>query len=182
MYRVLKTLVHRGYLAQAPDGTYRHVMRQRKMRFGSAGQSADMPFSNDVTRSLSEAALALGVELVILDNHYDGATAVQNAEALIRAGVELILDFNVAHEVAPVIEDRIAAAGIPLIAIDISHPNAIFFGVDNYRVGVDAGELLAEHAANHWDGKVGRRTQYCVVSPRSAQGWKWFLGLLKAPQ
>lgn len=154
VYRVLKTFVHRGYLAQAPDGTYRHVVRPRKMRFGFAGQSADMPFSVEVSRSLSDAALSLGVELVVLDNRYDGATAVRNAEALIRSGVDLILEFNVAHEVAPVIGHRIAEAGIPLIAIDIPHPNAIFFGVDNYRVGMDAGEMLSEHALTHWEGRV----------------------------
>jgi len=153
VYRVLKTFAHRGYLAQAPDGTYRHVVRKHKMRFGFAGQSADMPFSNDVTHSLADSARALGVDLVVLDNHYDGATAVQNAEALIRSGVDLIIDFNVAHEVAPVIGHRIAEAGIPLIAVDIPHPNAIFFGVDNYRVGMDAGELLVAHALEHWGGK-----------------------------
>jgi ribose transport system substrate-binding protein len=154
VYRVLKTFVHRGYLAQAPDGTYRHVARRRKMRFGFAGQSAEMPFSNEVTRSLNESALALGVELIVLDNHYDGATAVKNAEELIRSGVDLIFEFNVAHEVAPEIGHRIAEAGIPLIAIDIPHPNAIFFGVDNYRAGMDAGELLARYAAERWAGKV----------------------------
>ncbi len=154
VYRVLKTFAHRGYLAQAPDGTYRHVARQRKMRFGFAGQSADMPFSNDVTQSLTDAARTVGVDLVVLDNKYDGATALQNAEELIRSGVDLIVEFNVAHEVAPVIGHRIAAAGIPLIAIDIPHPNAVFFGVDNYRVGIDAGELLAAHAAEHWEGSA----------------------------
>ena len=156
VYRVLKSFVHRGYLVQTPEGTYRHVLRRPKMRFGFAGQSAEMPFSNEVTRSLREAALAVGVELAILDNHYDGATAIQNAEELIRGGVDLIFEFNVAHEVAPVIGDRVAASGIPLIAIDIPHPNAIFFGVDNYRVGVDAGELLAAHAAAHWGGQADR--------------------------
>ncbi len=154
VYRILKTFAHRGYLAQAPDGTYRHVLRKHKMRFGFAGQSADMPFSNDVTRSLCESARALGVDLVVLDNHYDGATAVQNAESLIRSGVDLIINFNVAHLVAPVIGHRIAEAGIPLIAVDIPHPNATFFGVDNYRVGLDAGELLVTHAVEHWDGKA----------------------------
>ena len=154
VYRVLKTFVHRGYLAQAPDGTYRHIARSRKLRFGFAGQSGDMPFSNDVARSLREAALSAGVELEMLDNRYDGVTAVANAEQLIRSGVHLIIEFNVVHQVAPVIGDRVAAAGIPLIAIDIPHPNSVFFGVDNYRVGVEAGELLTAHATKHWGGDV----------------------------
>ncbi len=46
VYRVLKTFAHRGYISQAQDGTYRHVSRPKKLRFGFAGQSADMPFSD----------------------------------------------------------------------------------------------------------------------------------------
>src|SRR5579875_1251161 len=68
VYRVLKTFVHRGYLAQSQDGTYRQVTRPRKLRFGFGGQSADMPFSNEVTRSLEQAAASFGVDLMVLDN------------------------------------------------------------------------------------------------------------------
>ena len=82
VYRVLKTFVHRGYLSQAPDGMYRQVTRPRKMRFGFAGQSADMPFSVEVTESLKDAASMVGVDLLILDNRYDAATAVKNAACI----------------------------------------------------------------------------------------------------
>lgn len=154
VYRVLKTFVHRGYLSQSPDGYYRHVTRPKKMRFGFAGQSADMPFSEEVTRSLRDAAASIGVDLLVLDNHYDGPTALRNAEEFIRDKVDLVIEFQVEQEVAPMIGDRIAAANIPLIAIDIPHPNATYFGVDNYRVGIEAGETLAAHAASYWNGKV----------------------------
>jgi ribose transport system substrate-binding protein len=156
VYRVLKTLVHRGYLAQSPDGMYRHVMRPKKLRFGFAGQSADMPFSEEVTRSLRDAAASAGVDLVELDNRYDAATAVQNAEEFIHDKVDLIIEFNVEQSVAAIIGDKVASANIPLIAIDIPHPNATYFGVDNYRVGVDAGEMLARHAQTEWNGKIDR--------------------------
>ena len=154
VYRVLKTFVHRGYLAQSPDGGYRFVMRPNKVRFGFAGQSSDMPFSEEVTRSLRKAAAEAGVELVELDNHYDAETAVKNAEELIRLEVDVIIEFNVEQAVAPVIGDKIAAARIPLIAIDIPHPNGTYFGVDNYRIGFEAGEVLANHAQEVWKGKV----------------------------
>lgn len=153
VYRVLKTFVHRGYISQAPDGTYRHVMRPKKVRFGFGSQSATMPFSEEVTRSLRDAAAATGVELVELDNRYDAATAVKNAEEFIKSRVDLIIEFNVEQEVAPIIGDKIAAANIPLIAIDIPHPNATYFGVDNYRVGLQAGEVLAQHALDEWQGQ-----------------------------
>lgn len=154
VYRVLKTFVHRGYLSQAADGTYRHVTGRKKLRFGFGGQSAEMPFSVEVTDSLKAAAVAVGVDLLILDNCYDGATAVRNAEEFIKNKVDLVIEFQVEQEFAPVIGDKIAGAGIPLIAIDIPHPHATYFGVDNYRVGLEAGEELAEYATNHWGGKM----------------------------
>jgi ribose transport system substrate-binding protein len=154
VYRILKTLVHRGYLTQLPDGYYRYASEPKKMRFGFGSQSADMPFSVLVTRSLQEAAASAGVDLLVLDNRYDGATAVRNAEQFIREHVDLVIEFQVEQSVAPVIGDKIAAANIPLIAVDIPHPHATYFGVDNYRVGLEAGAALAEHASSHWAGEV----------------------------
>jgi len=154
VYRVLKTLVHRGYLAHSSDGLYRHVTRQKKIRFGFGGQSAEMPFSVEVTESLKAAATAAGIDLLILDNKYDAATALKNAEEFVRNNVDLVIEFQVEHEIAPVIADKIAEANIPLIAIDIPHPHATYFGVDNYRVGVEAGDALAAHAAAAWSSKV----------------------------
>jgi ribose transport system substrate-binding protein len=154
VYRILQTLLHRGYVARAGDGLYRLVSLPLKLRFGFAGQSAEMPFSQAVTQSLQSAAAASGVDLMILDNRYDAATALKNAEEFVSSRIDLVIEFQVEQQVAPVIADRIAAAGIPLIAIDIPHPHAIYFGVDNYRVGYDAGLLLADYALAHWHGQV----------------------------
>lgn len=154
VYRVLKTFVHRGYLSQSPDGLYRQVTRPKKLRFGFGEMSGEMPFSNEVTESLKAAAASVGVDLLILDNLYDAATALRNADEFVKNRVDLVIEFQVEQEVAPVIADRINAAKIPLIAVDIPHPHATYFGVDNYRVGFEAGELLAAHAAKTWDRKI----------------------------
>jgi len=154
VYRILKTLVHRGYVVQTADRHYRHIARPKKLRFGFAGQSAEMPFSEAVTASLRAAAAAVGVDLIVLDNRYNAETAIENADALIRERVDVVIEFQVEEQAAPIIGDKIAAAKIPLIAVDIPHPHAIYFGVDNYRAGMEAGELLAEHAISRWNGKV----------------------------
>jgi ribose transport system substrate-binding protein len=153
-YRVLKTFVHRGYVSLSPDLQYRLVTRPKKLLFGFAGQSSEMPFSNEVTASLRKAAESAGVDLLLLDNKYDAATALKNAEEFVRSKVDLVIEFQVEQEVAPMISDLIAGANIPLIAIDIPHPHATYFGVDNYRVGVEAGEMLATYAVENWGGKV----------------------------
>lgn len=154
VYRILKTFVHRGYLAQSQDGLYRVISNPRKMVFGFGAQSTEMPFSEAVARSLKVAATDAGVDLLILDNHYDAAIAVKNAEEFVRRRVDLVIEFQVDQHVAAIIGDKIAGAGIPLIAVDIPHPHAVYFGVDNFRVGFEAGRLLARHAKQAWDGKV----------------------------
>jgi len=154
VYRILKTLVHRGYVAQTSDRQYRHIARPKKLRFGFGSQSAEMPFSEAVAASLRSAATAVGIDLIVLDNRYDADTAKANAETFIRERVDVIIEFQIDEHAAPIIADKIAEARIPLIAVDIPHPHAVYFGVDNYRVGREAGGLLADYAINHWGGEM----------------------------
>src|ERR1017187_8085360 len=92
VYRVLKTYVHRGYLTQSPNGLYRHVSRPKKLCFGFGGQSMDMPFSVEVTKSLKAAAATVGVDLMILDNCYDATVALRNAEEFVKSRVDLVIE------------------------------------------------------------------------------------------
>ncbi len=154
VYRILKTFTHRGYIAQSPDGLYRAISSPRKLVFGFGSQSTEMPFSEAVTSSLRAAATDAGVDLLVLDNHYDPAAAVHNAEEFVQRGVDLVIEFQVDQHVAAIIGDKIAAASIPLIAVDIPHPHAVYFGVDNFRVGFAAGQLLAGYANRTWSGKL----------------------------
>ena len=156
VYRILKTLVHRGYLAQTPSGQYRLVSRPRRLRFGFAVQSAEMPYSEAVAQSVSAAAAASGVELLMLDNRYDPAVAVHNAEEFVAKRVDLVLEFQVEEAAAPRVAHIFKKAEIPLVAIDVPHPNATYFGVDNFEVGYEAASVLSQHAQRKWKGKVDR--------------------------
>ena len=156
VYRILKTLVHRGYLAQTQGGQYRLVSRPKRLRFGFAVQSAEMPYSEAVAQSVSEAAAASGVELLMLDNKYDPAVAVQNAEEFVAKRVDLVLEFQVEEAAAPRVAHIFKKADIPLVAIDVPHPNATYFGVDNFEVGYEAASILGQYALRKWKGKVDR--------------------------
>ena len=154
VYRILKTLVHRGYVAQSQNGQYRLVSRPRRLRFGFAAQSGEMPFSVAVAQSVTEAAAAAGVELIALDNRQDADVAIQNAHEFVQKHVDLVLEFQVEEHVAPHVAHILKKADIPLVAIDVPHPNATYFGVDNFEVGFEAGTLLSQFALRKWKGKV----------------------------
>jgi ribose transport system substrate-binding protein len=68
--------------------------------------------------------------------------------------VDLVLEYQVEEAVAPRVAHIFKKAGIPLVAIDIPHPNATYFGVDNFESGYEAGALLAQHALVKWKEKV----------------------------
>lgn len=156
VYRILKTLVHRGYVAQTQNGQYRLVSRPRRLRFGFAVQSAEMPFPIAVSESITAAAAAAGVELLILDNQYDPDIAVKNAEEFVAKRVDLVLEYQIEEVVAPRIAHIFKKAEIPLIAIDVPHPNATYFGVDNFEAGYEVGTILAQYAQLKWKGRVDR--------------------------
>jgi ribose transport system substrate-binding protein len=45
-------------------------------------------------------------------------------------------------------------AGIPIIAIEIPHPGAAYYGANNYRAGLIGGHALARACMREWDGAV----------------------------
>ena len=154
VYRILKTLVHRGYVAHTESGEYRLVSRPKRLRFGLAVQSGELPFSQQVAVSVTAAAASSGVELMVLDNRFDAETAIRNAEEFVKQRVDLVLEFQAEEHVAPHVAYLFKNAGVPVIAIDVPHPNATYFGVDNFEVGYEAGTLLAQHAQRKWKGKA----------------------------
>jgi ribose transport system substrate-binding protein len=80
--------------------------------------------------------------------------ALRNAEHLIRESVDLVIEFQTDESVAPAIASKYLEAGIPLIAIDIPHPGATYFGANNYEAGLLAGRHLGKWARTRYAGKV----------------------------
>jgi ribose transport system substrate-binding protein len=94
------------------------------------------------------------LELIVVDNRYQPRVALRNAEHLIREKVDLVIEFQTDEAVAPAIASRYLEAEIPLIAIDIPHPGATYFGANNYQAGLLGGRYLGKYAQACWHGQV----------------------------
>jgi ribose transport system substrate-binding protein len=154
-FRLLHTLEAEGFLRRSGPNQYRSnvsIRTGRPFRVGYAAQSSNTPFSDAVTLSMRVAATKHGFDLVELDNHYSAQTALRNAGRLIAEKVDLAIEFQTYERMAAKIAARFAEAEIPLIAVDIPHPGAFYFGIDNYRVGQCAGQALARAAKRYWKG------------------------------
>lgn len=124
-------------------------------KIGFANLTEDVAFTQLVREGLVSEAEALGnVELVLADNKLDGATALANTENFITQGVDGIIHFQTDAAFGNVIMAKARAAGIPVVAIDIPMPGALFFGADNYYAGQLAGEALGNWVNENWDGAV----------------------------
>lgn len=157
VFRAAQSLVEGGMLERFGDGRFRCLLRppaRRRYRLGYAAQASDSAFARDVTESIRRAAEQASVELVEVDNHYSPKIALRSAETLIRERVDLAIEFQTFESVAPIISAKLAEAGIPLIAIEIPHPGATYYGADNYNAGRIGGRAAARWAQQHWRGQV----------------------------
>ena len=68
--------------------------------------------------------------------------------------MDLVIEFQSHERVASTIAARFLSAGIPVIAIEIPHPGATFFGANNYQAGLLGGRAGARWVKQHWAGAV----------------------------
>jgi ribose transport system substrate-binding protein len=126
-----------------------------RFRLGFANMNDRHPFCLEVRHGLERAAAEAGnVELILADNRESGGAAVANAEALLAAGVDLVIEYQLEEAAGNWIMDRFRAAGVPVIAVDVPMPGAVFFGVDNYRAGILAGEALGRAIRQRWRSQL----------------------------
>jgi ribose transport system substrate-binding protein len=146
VYRILQTYVHRGYLVRTLDGQYRHICEPRKYRFAFAGAVRERDHLGLLCESLAAAAPNVGIELTIHDHGCDIASNLDTIQHLIDQRVDLVIQAQLDQAIAPIIGDRLARAGIPLVSVGIPHPHGLYVGLDNYRAGSIVGQLLAQQA------------------------------------
>ena len=156
-FRLLYTLERCGMVEKVGENLYRSCLRpfkQKLYRLGYAAQGTDYQFSKEVSTGLQRAAQAEGIELICVDNRYNAKMAQRNADVLVREKVDLVIEFQTDEHVAAIVASKYREANIPLIAIEVPHPGATYFGANNYEAGLIGGRYLGKWAKQHWQGRV----------------------------
>jgi ribose transport system substrate-binding protein len=156
-FRLLHTLHHCGFVEKIDERRYRimaEIRPRKRFRIGYASQGQDSSFPREVHAGLVRACERERLELIVVDNRYQPRVALRNAEHLIKEKVDLVIEFQTDEAVAPAIASRYLEAEIPLIAIDIPHPGATYFGANNYQAGLLGGRYLGKYAQTCWHGQV----------------------------
>lgn len=156
-FRLLYTLEKCGMVDKVGDNLYQsrlNPLKKRLYRIGYAAQGTDYQFSKDVSASIERAAAREGIDLLSVDNRYSAKTAQRNADLLVREKVDLAIEFQTDETVAAIVAAKYRVAGIPMIAIDIPHPGATFYGANNYEAGMLGGRYLGRWAKERWNAIV----------------------------
>jgi ribose transport system substrate-binding protein len=151
-FRLLYTLDKAGFVEKTGENQYRlriTMPKRSRHRIGYDMNSRDTGFTGVVSESLVQAAADDSMELITLDNQ-DGAASLRNADVFIRERVDLVVEFQGDESIAEALAAKFAESKIPVIAIDVPHPGAFYFGANNYRAGVLAGHAMGRWAKLHW--------------------------------
>jgi ribose transport system substrate-binding protein len=154
-FRLLQSLIKGGMVERVGKGAYcRRVEQSVSATFtiGFAAQTTNSEFSRDVSQSVHRVAEREHIRLVAVNNRYSPKAALRNADLLVKEGVDLVLEFQTYEHVAPIIASKFLDAHIPVIAIEIPHPGASYFGANNYQAGVIGGRALGRWAKDNWGG------------------------------
>lgn len=154
-FRLLRTLTDEGLLRHSDRGKYAsntRILSGRRFRIGYASQ-AHHSFGSALIHGLRWAAASRPIDLIEVENRYSVKAAFGGAKHLISQHVDLAIEFQTYERIGAKLAHLFREANIPLIAVEIPHPNATFLGVDNQRAGVAAGRALLKAAQMQWNGK-----------------------------
>lgn len=154
-FRLLRTLTDQGLLRRSDKTKYAsnvRILSGKRFRIGYASQTSDS-FCSALAQGLRWAAASRPIDLIEVENRYSVKIALRNAEHLVAQGVDLAIEFQTYERIGAKVAQFFEEAGIPLIAVEIPHPNSVFLGVDNQRAGAVAGRAMLKAAQAQWDGK-----------------------------
>lgn len=126
----------------------------KKFKVAYASLCEDNDFGISSKESFVKEAEAMGWELVVLNNNYDGATAIQNMDTVLTQECDGFVNFQVDAGVSQTIADMATEAKLPMITVDCPHPGIPFFGANNKEAGLILGRALGEKATAQWEGEA----------------------------
>jgi ribose transport system substrate-binding protein len=107
----------------------------------------------DVRQSFVLAARGRPIDLVLYDNHRDGAKALANVADAIQRKVDLYIQYFPDPAVNKDVAEMLRNAGIPVLAVNYPVPGAPLFAINNRAAGRIAGEALTRFAGTNWSGQ-----------------------------
>jgi ribose transport system substrate-binding protein len=112
------------------------------------------PFAVDVKRGFVEAAKKYtNVKLLTLDNKRDPVETINNADIAITKKVDFFIEYTNQAGAAKTVAEKLKAAKIPVMAVQVPVPGAPVFLINNFDAGYQAAKALLEHSKKNWSNE-----------------------------
>lgn len=154
-----------GEVAGDASGKYVPNLRKpaKQYTFAFAEGWAAIPFSVSINKGVYKLADEYGIKIIYCDQEFKPEKAVTCAEQLSQQKPDFAIVSNWQSGAADAIMKIYDAAKIPVVNIDVWHPNGIFLGADNYISGEIGGKAAGEYAKSL--GKCGEVTIFNGINP-----------------
>ena len=137
----------------------------KPLTFAFAEGWAAIPFSVAINKGMYKIADEIGIKIIYCDQEFKAEKAVTCAEQLSQQKPDSAIVSNWQAGAAESIMKIYDAAKIPVVNIDVWHPNGIFFGADNYVSGEIGGKAAGEYAKSL--GRCADVTIFLAASTRA---------------
>lgn len=123
-------------------------------KIGWSNPWAALEFSTLLENSTIRTAEAAGASVVgNCDIEFDPAKALGCTETVLQLNPDAVVFPNWQEAAAEASMALYNAARVPVVNMDVYHPNAIFFGADNFTSGAISGVNAGLYAKETWDCK-----------------------------
>jgi ribose transport system substrate-binding protein len=157
-----RAFLHLGSAAALTATSRGSVAQQRRFTIGFANLTDDpgarlegLGFTGeDVRSSFVLGARGLPIDPVFYDNARDRTKTVANAEDAVQRKVDLYIQYCDDQAANEEVARRLAAARIPVLAVNFPVGNAPLYAADNREAGRLAGDALGKFALTTWRGRL----------------------------
>ena len=121
-------------------------------QIGWSNPLAAIEFSTMIENSVRRTAEDAGSSLVgNCDLNYDPIKALECTETVLQLNPDAVVFPNWQQSAAAASMALYDAARVPVVNMDVFHPNAIFFGADNFTSGAISGINVGLYAQETWN-------------------------------
>jgi ribose transport system substrate-binding protein len=110
-----------------------------------------IPFTVAIKKNLERIANDLGIELFYCDSQFKPEKAIDCAEQQVIKNPDFAIESNFQSGAAANVMKVWDGAKVPVVNVDVWHPNGIFFGANNYESGRIGGRAAGEFAKKEWN-------------------------------
>ena len=147
--------LYEKYRQCAKEGKPYPSLPGKGKKLGLAHFHATEPFCIALEEGITRQAKLAGFDkddMIVMDNQYNSVLGMKNADIMLAKRPAGFIECQVDEKINRSIGRKFTAAGIPIVAVDVSVPGFPFMGVDNWNVAVMGGKEMARLIKEQWGG------------------------------